>query len=226
MRTREIAAVVDDLVAWIARAAEKAQKLAVSVSGGTDSALALWLVARALPEKAMGVHFGHTLRARVWFEGLAPISYIELPRIEMDREVLRWALFLDFAQGNRAWPVGSRNRTEDVCGLFSIASSAATFLPIVSLWKSEVIEICRFIGVPAEVIESSSLPDPDCGRPADLAALPFHKLDTYLRTVTGDADAVALDELDPAELAYVQRLVSTHSYRRSLPTRAPVIAVT
>jgi NH3-dependent NAD+ synthetase len=144
-----------EMIAWIRETAGKARGLLVPISGGSDSALCLWLCSRALPGQTTAVYVGESLRARDWFAGLGPLELLPHPGGAADREAQRWALFISLGLNRGHWLVGSRTRTEDVFGTYSLASRVATMLPLVGLWKSEVMELCEEAGVPDEIIGSS-----------------------------------------------------------------------
>lgn len=211
---------IDILVESIRKTASGAAGLLVPVSGGSDSALCFWLCAQAFPEKTLAVHAGTGLRARDWFEKTGRIEFTPPPGGD-EREEMRWARFLSMALKRRAWLVGSRNRTEDLLGTYSLASRIATFLPMVGVWKSDVQRLCAEIGVPAEIIESSRRADPDCGRPAELAEIPFESIETFLRVRGGEAPAGALAGMGGAQVAYLDAVFSRNAFKKGLPLRGP-----
>src|SRR3989338_9916863 len=134
------------LINSISAASFEARELVVPVSGGSDSALNFWLCCQAFARrvgggKVVGVHAGTNLRARNWFELVGPIQYVATPGEYAEREEMRWARFLSMSLERHAWLVGSRNRTEDMLGTYSLASRVATYLPLVNVWKTEVIDL-------------------------------------------------------------------------------------
>lgn len=219
---------IDRLIDWIRSAAAPADGLTVPVSGGSDGALALWLCARAYPGKTRALHLGDRLRARPWFESIAPLKVVPLPTVpvapgdpEINAEAMRWAIVASHAVSND-WPVGTRNRTEEVLRTYSRASQIATFLPIVGVWKSDVMKLCSHIGVPAEILASSRKPDPICGRPRELADIGIEKIDAFLKAAIGEATPGS-EELSEEERSYLERLYASTSFKASLPHRGPAI---
>lgn len=206
---------LEQLIDDIRETAADAEALLVPVSGGSDSALGFWLCCQAFPEKAFGVHAGTNLRAREWFESVGRIELIGFDGAE--KEETRWAKFLALNLERRAWLVGSRNRTEDLLGTYSLASRLATYLPLVNVWKSRVMELCRIAGVPDEIIASSYRADPECGRPADLAAIPYGKIETFLKFTLGQGSHRDLEELSIAELVYLGGLLQRNAFKKRLP---------
>lgn len=216
------------LIDWIRTSTDVAagRGALVPVSGGSDSALCFWLCARALPPgRAVGAYCGTNLRCREWFEGVGPVRYLPAPPPGRHIEAHRWALFLSESLDARGWLVGTRNRTEDVLGTYSLASRIATFLPLAGLWKSEVMELAAVAGVPGEILESSSRADPACGRPQELADISFATLDAFLQVKVGERPAADLAGGDPGVLAYLDALYQRNRFKAALPARPPVFTV-
>ncbi len=209
------------LIDWIRNEAAAAKGLLVPISGGSDSALVFWLCNQAYPEKTVGVYAGdvNSLRCRSWFESVAKVITIPSPTAD-DKEAARWTEFLALGRKENRWLVGSRNRTEDVMGTFSMASRLATFLPVAGMWKGEVMELADIIGVPSEVTESSRKADPDCGRPVEMAEIPLEDIDRFLRVKLGELDASAL-ALDEPRRLYLEHVFQANSFRTQLPKRGP-----
>ncbi len=215
------------LINWISHTSFEANELLVPVSGGSDSALNFWFCCQTFGKKigigggkVVGVHAGKNLRAREWFESVGPIKYVETPGEYAEREEMRWARFLAMSLERRSWLVGSRNRTEDMLGTYSLASRLATYLPLVNVWKTEVMELCRLIGVPTEILESSSRADPDCGRPPELAEISPGKIELFLGFTVGEIKQEVLNDLLSAkEISYLASLIKRNSFKRILPIR-------
>ena len=211
------------LVEAIHSAAAPAAGLLVPVSGGSDSALCFWLCSRAFPDKTVAVHAGDDLREAAWFRATGKLELTVAPGEHAEREEMRWARFLSMALARRAWLVGSRNRTEDALGTYSLASRVTTYLPIVGVWKSDVQRLCAEAGVPASIIASSRRADPDCGRPAELAEIPFEDIEKLLRARAGEADEASLASLAPAQLRYLDDILARNAFKRALPHRGPAV---
>jgi NH3-dependent NAD+ synthetase len=139
-----------------------------------------------------------------------------------DVELQRWMLMFARARKERCWLVGSRNRTEDVLGNYSLASRLATYLPLAGLWKSEVMELAAFVGVPAQILESSQRADPLCGRPPELAEIKFQAVDRFLQHKLGERPAANLDGLTEGQLKYLEEIYSRYRFKSALPLRGPL----
>lgn len=212
------------LVEWIRAEAGEAKGLLVPISGGSDSALCYWLANQALPGKVVGVHAGSwkSLRCLEWFESVGTaIAFVKTPGRRSEAEEMRWGRFLALNLALKTWLVGCRNRTEDELASYSLASRVATFLPIVGVWKSDVLALAAAAGVPEEITASSHRADPDCGRPQEMAEIPFELVDLYLQIGIGDVSPLRLSALTPAQVAYLDRLSRYGQFKSSLPLKGP-----
>jgi NH3-dependent NAD+ synthetase len=210
------------LVEWIHHSAASAKGLLVPVSGGSDSALCFWLCMQAYPQKTIAVHAGGALRRQDWFTSVGPVEFVETPGNYAEREEMRWARFLALGLERSLWLVGSRNRTEDLLGTYSLSSRLATFLPLVGTWKSEVMALSEIIGVPRDILDSSRRADPDCGRPAELAEIPFETIEGYLKAVFAEwGPTPDRTDLTPEQQAYLNRVLDANEFKMHLPIRGP-----
>jgi NH3-dependent NAD+ synthetase len=214
------------LIDWVRRTSgsNDGRGALVPVSGGSDSALCFWLCVQALPPgRAIGVYAGQELRCAAWFRSLGPVHLVDSPAGD-DVELRRWILMLSLAKRERSWLVGSRNRTEEVLGTYSLASRLATYLPLAGLWKSEVMELAALVGVPAEVLRSSQRADPECGRPKEMADIPFQAVDRFLQVKikSGDGPVGDLDGLTKVQVAFLERIYHRNRFKSALPLRGPL----
>jgi len=218
MRNQEM---IDALVAWIRKVTPPDVQVLIPVSGGSDSALCFSLYNQAIPGRVEGVFIGTALRAKAWFEQQGTMYYSDLQTNGPSPEVERWAHFLTLGiQQNRAL-VGSRNRTEDTLGTFSHASKVCSFLPLANLWKSQVMELCDFVGVPGEIIASSRRADPACGRPKRMADIPFEVVDAFLCSKLGLPCPVLAPTGSADQLHYLEQVYAGQSYKKHLPFKGP-----
>lgn len=195
----------------------------VPVSGGSDSALGFWLCAQALPPgRAIGAFVGTDLRCRRWFEQLGPLRMLPEPQVTSHIETTRWAMMLSLSLEVRGWLVGTRNRTEDVFGTYSLASRVATLLPLAGLWKSEVMQLAASVGVPEEILSSSRRADPVCGRPQAMADIPFEFVDRFLQVRLGECPASELESIAPTTIEYLESVYRRNRFKQGLPLTAPV----
>lgn len=225
---------VTSIKRWIAKTAKPARGLLVPISGGSDSALAFYLASLAYPGKTVGIYIGDDLRCRSWFESKGQVRVLPASILhgssnhpsaasaaagELDLEVSRWAHFQSIALAERLWLVGTRNRTEEVLGSYSLASRVATMLPLSSLWKSEVMGLCEELGVPSAITASSRRADPACGRPKELAEIPLELIDIFLRVQVKELPRKELAKLTPAQVEYLKGIFDYNRFKDNLPLR-------
>jgi NH3-dependent NAD+ synthetase len=138
-----------------------------------------------------------------------------------DAETTRWLHALNIAIKESRILVGTRNKTEHYLGAYSNASRLAYHLPLVGTWKTAVLELCEQIEVPGEVIRSSRDADPVCGRPEQLAQIPFSAVDAFLsQKMSG---LVAPTTLGTAEKAYLEDLYTRNQFKTLFPRMGPTI---
>jgi NH3-dependent NAD+ synthetase len=190
---------LENLISRVRTAVEPAPALYVPVSGGSDSALVFWLLNQVAKEKTVGLYCVHErfknqpfLRCRTWFERTGNLQEISTSEREWEeREEVMWGRFLATSLGKKVfnpsgkplkagWLVGCRNQTEHLLGTYSLASRIATFLPIVNVSKTDVLNFCAEVAVPQNIIDSSRKADPDCGRPKEMAELSLGFIDQWL----------------------------------------------
>ena len=212
---------IEQITQWIRKIIPLQLGILVPVSGGTDSALAFWLCNRALPQKTIGVFSGENLRCEEWFAEYGQIKKISVSQHSENPEINRWASFLLLALRENRVLVGTRNRTEDILGSYSLASRLATSLPLVNLWKTDVLYLCHHIGVPKEIIASSGQADPFCGRPEELATIPIPLVDTFLKVKEGELPDSEITKLNTDQIIFLEHWIKKYGFKRNIPLKFP-----
>lgn len=204
------------------------------------------------PEAVLGVHYAHqtprtqkgaarlrdefnvvTREIWPWLQAQAPAATLEMNHdIPVHDDNVRWGhLFSravrDTTKGQALthrfyFPVGTRNATEDHLGTYSQASKAVSMLPLVDIFKSEVLDICAHLGVPAAAIAQSRAIDCDCGR-YDVQADHMRELDLLIMTRMGLLDKKYLttlpkDTLQKISAFYVHERAA-NEFRHRTPYR-------
>jgi NH3-dependent NAD+ synthetase len=209
------------LLNWIRTTFQPARGLLVPVSGGSDSALLWWLVCQVFREKALAVYVGTDLRCKQWFEQQGALRCIEPAAGFENGEAARWAQFISISLNERRWLLGSRTRTEQVFGSFSQASQIAPYLPLAGVWKTDVMELGKLVGIPEEILDSSRKADPDCGRPQELAEIPLELIDVFLRESEKPEGSRDMSRLTAEQISYLQRVQDGNLWKRCLPVLGP-----
>jgi NH3-dependent NAD+ synthetase len=206
---------------WVRTSLPEGRGALIPVSGGSDSALAFYLYSATLPERTVGIYFGDHLRAKTWFETTGTMRLLEKP-LHGNPEVERWATLLEASIAEHRVLIGTRNRTEDILGTYSAASRLAAHQPLAGLFKSDVLALCEYVGVPQEIIDSSKEADPECGRPEELARIPFEAADLFAKEKIGLV-APQTAPLDDAQRAYLEALYIRNHFKKELPLLGPEV---
>ena len=194
------------------------------------------------PERIMGVHFAPSedflydhpeAESHLWFrDEVLPWLHQQVPsaKIVVDTSIdwrcdgLRWGYLMDLSvvsndkrrmmrmPEDQYWVVGTRNRTEDMLHNYSNTSLAASCQPIIHLWKSEVLEISEYLGVPKIALDKSCETDCICGRMA-LAANHIKEVDMLLQ----DRNANVESELRSHLLKFIGAQIGKNSFKKNIP---------
>ncbi len=223
----------------------------IGLSGGIDSALVAYLCARALgpenvyavrmpyrsssPESlsdaqrivdALGIH-AETIEISDAVDGYlkhAPDADARRKGNVMAR--MRMLVLFDQSARRSALPVGTGNKTERLMGYFTWhADDTPPVNPIGDLFKTQVWELARHLGVPKQVIDKPPSADLEANQTdeSDLG-ISYAKADRILNLILlgYKDDAIAARGYAPAEVALVRRRVDGTHWKRHLPTTALV----
>jgi dephospho-CoA kinase len=141
-------------------------------------------------------------------------------------EVRRWAKLQDFANNtnpkDRYWIAGTLNKTERLLRRYSNSSKVAVLQIIPNLYKSEVLELCEYIGVPENLRRTSMMLDCECGR-TGFEASNIKPMDLTLAVITGELPYSCLAENKvPSEvIEYVRRHIENNEFRILTPYATP-----
>ena len=223
----------------------------IGLSGGVDSAVTAYLAARALgPTNVIGVRLpyhasskeslehaqlvidalgieGRTLDISAAVDGYLTAEPDASPgrRGNVMARVRMIALF-DLSAKHQAIPLGTGNKTERLFGYFTWhADDSPPVNPLGDLFKTQVWQLARHLGVPAAIVEKPATADLIHGQTdeGDLG-ISYQKADRILQwLLSGYAPAELIARgFDEAEVDVVrQRLEGTH-WKRRLPTVAMV----
>jgi len=119
------------------------------------------------------------------------------------------------------FPVGTRNATEEALGTYSQISKAVSLLPIIGLYKTEVLALCAHLGVPQIAIDKSREVDCDCGR-FFVQANYMRELDLYIMHRHGLlARDYLIQNIAPDILASVAEFYAEETAQNSYRPRTP-----
>ncbi len=175
-----------------------------------------------------------------WLQAVAPRAQVRVDEQAADLDDhARWAkLFAMSLAGvdktemldgtQNYWVVGTRNATEEALGTYSNLSMAASLQPIIRLWKSDVLRLCRLLNVPEVAVSQSRQVDCDCGR-FDLAADHIEEVDVLLRKKLGVSLAADRTFDIPIKLeqrlnAFIEEQTAASEFKRQIPYKpAPAL---
>jgi len=221
----------------------------VGLSGGIDSAVTAYLCARALgPENvhafrlpyatssanslddaqtvadALGIHL-RTISITGAVDGYLHYE----PDADARRRgnvMARTRMLVLFDQSAKlgGLPVGTGNKTERMLGYFTWhADDTPPINPLGDLFKTQVWDLARYLGVPAALVDKAPSADLEAGQTdeGDLG-ITYAKADAILRVMLmgyGDAQLMRRG-FEPKDVAVVRRRVESTHWKRHLPTTA------
>jgi len=224
------------------------EKAVVGVSGGVDSAVTAYLAARALgPKNVVGVRMPYRTSSKDSLEhaqlvidalGIASRTvdisaavdgYLGKDGAEPGRRGnvmarMRMIVLFDLSAELRAIPLGTGNKTERLFGYFTWhADDAPPINPLGDLFKTQVWELGKFLGVPDVIVAKPPSADLIVGQTDEGDfGISYRKADEILNWMLAGykpRELVARG-FDEDEVALVRkRLESTH-WKRRLPTVA------
>lgn len=221
----------------------------VGLSGGVDSAVTAYLCARALgPTNVHAVRMPYKTSSR---ESLSDAQLvvdalgINERTIEITAAVDGYLQFEPDADGRRrgnvmartrmvvlfdqgakldALPIGTGNKTERLLGYFTWHGDDAPPLnPLGDLFKTQVWELARYLGVPSEIVEKAPSADlvADQTDEGDLG-ITYARADAILAQLLLGYNAPQITEhgFSAEEVALVLKRVEGTHWKRHLPTTA------
>lgn len=203
-----------------------------------------------MPKRLMGVHFAPSedflydhpeAEVHLWFRDEVlpwlrkryPLANIVVnTSIDWRHDGLRWGALMDMSvvsdekkrvirlPEDQYWVVGTRNRTEDTLLNYSNASTAVSIQPLIHLWKSEVLQLSEYLGIPKIAITKSCETDCICGRDR-LIANHIREVDTILMVKRGELSDKNLHDM-PFELEvrlskYIEAQIAKSKFKTYLP---------
>ncbi len=221
----------------------------VGLSGGVDSAVTTYLCARALgPENVYAIRMPYKTSssasladAQLVIDALGVIArtieitdavdgYLQFePEADARRRgnvMARTRMVVLFDQSAKldALPIGTGNKTERLLGYFTWhADDTPPVNPIGDLFKTQVWELARYLGVPQPLIEKAPSADLEADQTdeGDLG-ITYARADAILaQLLLGYSDEQLVEHgFDAHDVALVRKRVDTTHWKRHLPTTA------
>ncbi|MFA4932287.1 MAG: NAD(+) synthase [Caldisericia bacterium] len=135
---------------------------------------------------------------------------------------LRMVIWYYWAELGNQLVVGNCNLTEKMTGYFvRYGDSGSDVEPIAGLYKTQVLQLARFVGVPEEIVRKAPSPDLAPGMTDEFALqMRYELLDQTLWGLLHGMDPAAIERETRAtaqEVAYVQDLLCLSAPMRELP---------
>ncbi|MBR2022480.1 MAG: NAD(+) synthase [Mycoplasmataceae bacterium] len=173
---------LDQIINWIKEEVKKANcsGVAVGISSGIDSALVAYLAKKAFPNDSIGILIPINKKRQFDLEdGLELVKKLDLDYkvIDLSHEYqsmidkmnvqldltkgnmqarLRMTTIYAFAQERNYLVLGTDNKAEYDLGYFTKwGDGGCDLLPIVNLYKSEVFEYAKKVGIPINIINKT-----------------------------------------------------------------------
>lgn len=223
------------------------ERAVLGLSGGIDSAVVAALLAKALgPENvtALLLPTEHTAMrnmedARQWAEQLGiqylvqPINTFTTPFAKLSWKQskvasnnlgprLRAVILYNYANSHNALVVGTGNRTELLLGYFTkYGDGAVDLLPIGNLWKKQVRELAKELGVPPRIMDKAPTAELWPGQTDEgELGLSYEEADAILADLYDHGtppDQLVARGHDKANVEKILRRVSGNAHKLRLP---------
>ena len=232
----------DQIAQWLRQqlAAAGADGFVVGLSGGVDSATSAALGVRAAgPEQVLGVLMPCHSQPEDGRLAQKVADAFGIPTVTVDltpvydaltaalppsdhplaaaniKPRLRMITLYYLAQSRSYLVLGSGNRTELAVGYYTkYGDGGVDLLPLGGLYKTQVWELARELGVPQEVIDRPPTAGLWPGQTDEgEMGITYRELDRVLQAIEAGNTA----QIDPATLRKVQEMIARSAHKRAMP---------
>jgi NAD+ synthetase len=225
----------------------------VGLSGGVDSAVTAYLCARAIgPQNVYAFRLPYATSSRASLDDaqlVVDALGINCETIDISAAVDGYLQFASDADARRrgnvmarmrmlalfdqsarlgGLPIGTGNKTERLLGYFTWhADDTPPLNPLGDLFKTQVWELARYLGVPKALIEKAPSADLEANQTDENdLGITYAKADAILaQLLIGYSDEQMVDRgFDADDIRLIRRRVDSTHWKRHLPTTALVSA--
>ena len=226
------------------------ERVVIGISGGVDSSVALLLAVRALgPEHVTGFRLPYATSSQESLDHAALVleaSGAEGRTIEITKAVdayiqehepdlsplrrgnlaarLRSVILFDQSAKLEALPLGTGNKSERLLGYYTWhADDSPPINPLGDLFKTQVWDLARYLGVPDVIIDKPASADLVRGvHDEDELGISYHRADPILHWLLRGytSDELKSGGFPEDDVDCVWRRLSTTHWKRELPTVA------
>lgn len=219
----------------------------LGLSGGLDSSLTAYLAAEAVgPENVVGVALPYTESSpeseesaaevakatgiRLETVPITPMAEPYLARIPSGMRVrrgnlltrLRMVVLYDTSARERALVIGTSNKTELLLGYSTqFGDSACAVMPLGDLYKTQVLQLARHVGVPEAILSRPPSADLWIGQTDEQElGFTYDAVDRLLIRMVDDRldpDRLLEEGFDPALIRRVRDMIRRTQYKRRMP---------
>lgn len=226
------------------------ERAVIGLSGGLDSALAAYLIAEALgPENVLALRMPYRASSQASLDDAQAVidalgvrsdtvditpmvdplleRFPDASRVRQGNVMARMRMIVLYDQSAAfdALVIGTSNKTEFLLGYTTIyGDNAAAVQPIADLYKTQVRQLARALGLPPQVIEKAPSADLWAGQ-TDEGDLDFtyEQADQLLYLLVDErytVDEAAAEGFDRALVERIWRRVRLNHYKRTMPSVA------
>ena len=170
-------------------------------------------------------------RTNIWMRLARRILWKPLGRIHafaITKVRQRMVMLYFHAMANNCLVVGTTDRSEWSVGFYDPYGDGASDVQLLRhLYKTQIRELAKYLGVPARIVNKPSSGDLAAGLPNESAiGLTYEQLDAILWGMNHgltEREIVAQTSVTLSAIASVQKAISLARLRESLPSMLPVL---
>lgn len=251
IKNQDYASITETIEKFLSEQIEKqhAKGVILGLSGGIDSAVLAYICKRKLKEKTLAIIMPDTSITPAETEDalkMISLTGIEHKLIDIKPIVNEYAMYLEpnkksrgnlrarvrtnilyyYANSKNYLVLGSSDKSEHLIGYFTkFGDGAADLTPIISLYKLQIREIAKYLGVPDNIISKKSSPHlwEDHEAEEELG-VSYEEIDSILYCLVEKKlsvdETVKMTQIDKSTIEKIHELNRNSEHKR-LPAQKP-----